>query len=124
MRKSVIGMLFICLAVVSFNTSAALVSTNWKTVGDNLITRDTDSGLEWLDLTETTGLSYNDVSSKFSEGEQFAGWSYASITEVRELLNNAGGSGVYNGAWSAENNGVVIPLLDLWGHTLTYAEEV
>ena len=37
-------------------SQAAIVSADWKTAGDNLITRDTTSGLDWLDLTETTSV--------------------------------------------------------------------
>ena len=56
MRKYVLGA-FLCL--LAFNANATIISTDWRITGDNLITQDTDSGLEWLDLTVTDGLSYS-----------------------------------------------------------------
>ena len=89
--KSIIGATCACLAVVSFNVSAAVVSADWlTTVGDNLITHDTVSKLDWLDLTETNGLSYNYVSGQFGVGGQFDGWRYATNSEVVALWNNFG----------------------------------
>ena len=105
-------------------TAALVLSTSvYASLIDNgTYTTDTTSGLDWLDLTETTGLSYSYVSSQLGVGGQFEGWSYASYTDVRVLLNNEGGSGTYNGSWSTENNGIVIPILDLWGHTQAYGD--
>ncbi len=39
--------------VLSSNVNAAIISVDWQTTGDNLITQDTASGLDWLDLTVT-----------------------------------------------------------------------
>ena len=108
-------MLAVTALVLSTSVNAALIDN-----GD--YTTDSSTGLDWLDLTDTTNLSYDYVSSQLGIGGQFEGWSYATNADVIELLDNAGGSGIYYGGWSADNNGVVIPLLDLWGHTLTYGE--
>ena len=83
--KSIIGATCTCLVIVSFNADAELISADWKTSGDNLITRDSSSGLDWLNLTESTNLSYNYVSSQFDIGGQFEGWRYAKVTEVVAL---------------------------------------
>jgi uncharacterized repeat protein (TIGR01451 family) len=69
---------------------AALVSTDWQTAGDNLITRDATSGLDWLDLTQTANRSYNDVSSQLGAGGQFAGFRYATQAEVTALFSQFG----------------------------------
>jgi len=74
------------LLVVSFNVSAALLSIDWKTAGDLLITHDSVSGLDWLDLTETDNLSYNDVSSQLGTGGDFEGWRYATAAEAEDLF--------------------------------------
>jgi hypothetical protein len=59
------------------------------TSGDALITRDNVSKLEWLDLTETLGLTYAEVSDP--SGPWAAGaWRYASKREVCELFEHAG----------------------------------
>lgn len=54
------------------------------------VTRDSSTGLEWLDLTETVGRSYLDVSNQFDVGEEFAGWRYATESEVQVLWQNFG----------------------------------
>ncbi|MFC1772609.1 VPLPA-CTERM sorting domain-containing protein [Pseudomonadota bacterium] len=105
MKSRLLGTLYaVVLIFVTPSSNAALVSNDWKTVGDNLITRD-DFGLEWLDLTVTANRSYDDVSNKLGPGEEFDGWRYASLTEISNLLNSSGGDGDYNG-WSFDNFGV------------------
>ncbi len=95
--------------IISTDVSALLID-------NGSYTTDSESGLDWLDLTETIGMSYNDVSSQFGYGGLFEGWQYATRNEISTLINAAGGDGIYNG-WSTSNNGIVIPLLELWGST-------
>ncbi len=99
----------IVVLIVSTDVSALLID-------NGSYTTDTERGLDWLDLTETIGMSYNDVSSQFGFGGLFEGWQYATRNEISTLINAAGGDGIYNGR-STSNNGVVIPLLELWGGT-------
>jgi len=99
------------LGVVTFNASAVLVDN-----GD--FTTDTRTGLDWLDITQTGGASYNDVTAQLGVGGLFEGWVYASSTQVSEFFTSAGGTAPYNG-YSTVNNGVVAPLVDLWGITDT-----
>jgi len=71
--------------------------------------------LEWLDITETVGLSYNEVlNSAFITSD---GYRYASEAEVLELYNNAGGTGTQNVEFLPENTAPAILLLDLMGCT-------
>ena len=98
----------------STSVSAALVSTDLNSSGDGLITRDTSTNIEWLDLTESRNLSYDYVSSQFGVGGQFEGWRYATSSEVNTLFDSAGGTGPYDG-YSTVNNGIGAPLLDMWG---------
>jgi len=72
------------------STQAAIVSLDWKTTGDNLITRDTVSGLNWLDLTETNNMSYDYIIGQLGIGGQFAGYRYATNSEVVGLWSNFG----------------------------------
>jgi hypothetical protein len=81
---------------------------------------DTDTGLDWLKVTATTGLSYDDVSSSMDEGEQFYGWRYATGSNFNTLLNNVGGTPDCPPNYcdvSEINNGVFRPLIDLLGDT-------
>jgi len=41
--------------------SAALSSSDWRESGDGLLTVDSVTGLAWLDLTQTSGLSFDAV---------------------------------------------------------------
>jgi len=91
---------------------------------------DTNTGLDWLDLTQTVNTDYSVVESQMGAGGQFEGWTLASYDQVITFLGNAGGNGVYDGTndthdissahydsgWNTENNGVVAPLLDMWGN--------
>lgn len=78
----------LAVLLVSTTVNAALVSVYWQSRGDNLITRDTVSGLDWLDLTETNNMSYVTVYQSLSVGSQFEGWRYATNNEVVSLWEN------------------------------------
>ena len=49
---------------------------------------DTTSGLDWLDVTASVNRSYNDVSSQFGVGGDFAGWRYATGLEFNGLVGH------------------------------------
>ena len=57
-------------------------------INDGTYVDDTTTGLDWLDLTQTTNLSYNTVSSEL--GTTFAGWSFATIAEVGYSITPVG----------------------------------
>jgi len=61
-------LLVLILSAVSSGASAGLLSMDWQTAGDNLLTQDTVSGLQWLDLTETYGSPFGTVSAEFGAG--------------------------------------------------------
>jgi len=76
------------IVCISISANAAVVSTDWQNLGDNLITHDTVSGFDWLDLTETNTLSFNQVSGQLGAGDQFQGFRYATESEVVALWAN------------------------------------
>ena len=78
----------ITLFMLSNSANAAVITSDWKSVSDQLITRDTVSGLDWLNLTETNNMSYTAVNSQLSSGGIFEGWRYATNDEVVFLWNN------------------------------------
>lgn len=85
----------LCLGVATVAVSAApahaaLISADDTVFGVGSITRDTDTGLEWLDLTESVGFSFDDASVLFGAGDLFAGWSHANTGEVTQLFTNGG----------------------------------
>jgi len=70
--------------------NAAFLERDWKFAGDKLITLDTNTGLEWLDVAESTNYSFNYVNSQFGVGGDFEGFRYATTSEVKEFITNAG----------------------------------
>jgi len=62
--KNFIGIAALVFAI-QFSTSAKaeLISTDFENQGDDLVTLDTDTGLEWLDLSLTRNNSMNNVNA-------------------------------------------------------------
>lgn len=61
------------------------------------ITRDTSTNLEWLDLTVTTGSSFNDVSAQLTAGGTLDGFRFATTSEVAALWSSFGFSPGFDG---------------------------
>ena len=109
MKKShLLGAVYATLLTITgtTNLNAAIISTDWRFAGDNLITQDTDSGLEWLDLTVTDGLSYYDVVVLMDDGGSLHGWRYATRAEVGGLWDAFGGDSNHYSGLSTQNNGL------------------
>ena len=84
--KSIAAGLYLGIAAVGLSaTPAAAILIDQGTT-----TLDTDQNLIWLDLTESTNRSYNDVAGEFGAGGDFEGWRHATIAEVANLFTNAG----------------------------------
>lgn len=82
------------------SANAALSSVDWQTANDGLLTRDTVTGLEWLDLSFTAvgtdrNAALNNTIAKIQNRLQnpsdiLYGFRYASIGEVQSLFIDAG----------------------------------
>ena len=83
--------------------------------GADSITLDTDTGLEWLDVTLSVNRSYLDVSAEFGAGGDFEGFRYASVDDLLGLFTNANIPNVDN--YSAANVGPGQALANLLGAT-------
>lgn len=59
-------------------------------IDQGTITTDDVSGLDWLDLTETQGLSYDYVNSQLGAGGLWEGWRYATLSEAGVLFQQFG----------------------------------
>jgi hypothetical protein len=66
--------LVIAILLFSSTAQATIIKKDLLSAGDTLITFDTDTKLEWLDVTQTLNLSFNDVQSELGVGGQFDGW--------------------------------------------------
>jgi len=73
----------------SVTVHASIVERDLLAAGDGLITQDTDTGLGWLDMTESTNLSVNDVLG--GAGNFLSdGFNYATEAQIRTFWTNAG----------------------------------
>lgn len=74
------------VALASMGANAELISTDLSTFDDGLATLDTETGIEWLDLTQTDGMSITQVESLLDS--TFAGWRLPTSAEATEMMNN------------------------------------
>lgn len=102
--KSLTGSI-VCLALCA-QAHAGLVDLGAKTL-------DTQTNLEWLDVTASTNRSAAYVSTQFGQGGDFEGYRFATGAEVEELFAHAG---LVMGN-SASNYNAVIAFMALVGST-------
>jgi hypothetical protein len=69
---------------------AALIAVDDPIFGPASVTADTATGLEWLDLTQTTNLSHLQMTALLANDVGFEGWRYAASSEVESLFTDAG----------------------------------
>lgn len=81
--------------------------------GEASLTRDTETGLDWLDLTITANQSYKSIQSQLSS--TYLGFRYATTAELAQLRLNVGFSGFAFNLGTAENYMPAQNLLDLFG---------
>ena len=79
---------FIKSACLALAVAAAPVHAAIMEIGN--INRDTISGLDWLDLTASQGLSMREVREQMGEGGAFQGYRYATMQEFDTLVTNFG----------------------------------
>lgn len=65
---------------------AELIETDWQNLGDNLSVLDTNSGMEWLDLSQTLAMTVGNVIGQMDS--PFSGWRLPSYDEVHALLDD------------------------------------
>lgn len=64
------------------------------------ITRDTETGLEWLDIWSSRSMDYNQITSKLGAGGAFEGFRFAGREELETFFGNAGLSAGRNDDYS------------------------
>jgi len=101
--------LTLCLLTISCFIS---INVNAELTDNGKYTSDTQTGFDWLDLTETSGLSYDYVSSQFGSGGKFEGWSFASREQINDFFISAG---FVKKLKTSSNIVPVSSLLNLWG---------
>jgi len=89
-RKYCVNFTLVSLLLLSSTAHASLLSLDLNTVGDGLITYDTSTELEWLDLSQTAGWTTNNLVGEFGAGGAFEGWRYATIFEWQHMIQEGG----------------------------------
>lgn len=82
--KGIFASLALLIVSSTMTAHAAFVETDWKVLGDKKATLDTNTGIEWLDLTETNSMSINYVSSRLTT--DFLGWRFPTYDEMLNLV--------------------------------------
>jgi hypothetical protein len=113
----------VILGIISGATAgAALVSVDDPVFGIGAITRDTATGLEWLDVSLSNDRSFLDVAGQFGMGGDFEGFRHATGMELIQLYSNAGIPDIDVFGGSTANLAPVMGLIDLVGHTRSQGE--
>lgn len=78
----------LCLIGTTSLAQAAIIGADLNTVGDQLLTKDTSTGLEWLDITATAGIDY--LAADLTVYVTAQGFRHATQAEVATLLASFG----------------------------------
>ncbi len=94
MRSAALARIVVTIAFLggSAPASATLLQADLLTPGDGLITHDPNTGLQWLDVTATLDLSWDDVRSDVG-GWFGRGFRHATFAEVCNLFISEGFQG-------------------------------
>lgn len=82
-RLSTLGL---TLSLLTGSVSAELIEQDWLNNGDSLITYDSSSQLQWLDLTQTRGWSINTAIQVLETNDLYRGWRMPDRNEVKNLF--------------------------------------
>ena len=83
------------LVIPVSQVGAALLSLN-SSFGVDTITRDSDTGLEWLDVTLSTNISFDTIVTQFGSGSEFEDFRHATSSQISGLFTNSGISGPFD----------------------------
>ena len=96
---------------------AALIATNDPVFGPNSIVLDTSTGLEWLNLTRTRGLSAQQVLAQLGPGGQFASFEYADRDEFVTLFTEVFGTSFLPHPFGGLDLNTTLNFVNLFGPT-------
>lgn len=93
-----VGLAIIASSLLTgFSAKGTLIPASDPRFGLNSLTIDTSTGLAWLEVSASAGLSYQQVLADTQPGGPFSGYRYATAPEVLSLYGSAGipGCGYY-----------------------------
>lgn len=94
---------------------AVLVERDWITEGDSLITYDTKTGLEWLDIPATADMPYNVVLTELSSSVIFNGFTFATKAQVIKFFNSGHLLDFFDSSDAPEEVIKIESFLSYWG---------
>jgi hypothetical protein len=101
---------------VTAHATAELIEVD-NEFGQGAGTVDSENLLEYLDLTETVGISFNDMVGVYlADGGLYAGWRMAETYEIRNLIRSSGIVDVQDFP-STYDSGLMWPIMSLVGVT-------
>lgn len=84
----------------------ALIESDFLTSNDSLLTKDTESGMEWIDITYTQGASRTVVRNGYKDLVTTHGFRYATQSEVTNLFFSAGINNIANEFTESNHNSI------------------
>ena len=121
MKKLLSTSSFLLILSLVSSLNAALISADWRAVSDGLITQDTSTGLEWLDMTASVNIAPESIINNSGAGAALTsdGWNLANNAQVEQLFINAG---IPIGANTPNGYAGAMLLIGLMGQTYPYAD--
>ena len=93
MKNIYLGLFATSFLALSSQSNAEITEIDWLVEGDNLAFYDSMSGKSFLDLSQTSGMSIDDVVSQLST--TFNGWKLATESDLDSLNYSLTGSDVF-----------------------------
>lgn len=110
-------LLSLLLVLWAPSAESALSVEDWQAPGDGLLTLDTATGLKWLDVTVSQGLSWNASVSELGPGGRLEGFRRATDAEIVAFWSEAGIPNIGAPGATVANFQPVRALQQLWGNT-------
>lgn len=105
--------------IASILILCGITNTHAAFIDNGAFLTDTDTNLEWLDVTTTLGLSYTEVNAQLGGGGTFEGFRYATTDDFNTLIGNWTGNTVTPGNYGVitQAEGAIDDLVTILGNT-------
>ena len=107
--------LSLSLAIAVTSARSALIERDWIADGDGLITYDTATGLEWLDVPATANIPYSDVVATVNTSPEYAGFNFASKQQVETFFNSGNLQDLFDSGDAPDEVIKIEKFLSYWG---------
>lgn len=112
--KKIASLLLLTIMTFSHNAYAGFIPTDWKVEGDSQALLQEETGIEWLRLNNTSGLSINQALSDIT----FEGWRLPSIDELDNFFASFFEPLIFGSSTSYRSTSAYRPYTSKWIHTM------